>query len=108
MIRPFTAICMVLAAGSGLYLYQQKHKSQVLERQIEDTVKKTIAAQKRVLFLTAEWDLLNDPERLAKLSEQFLKLRTMNPAQFAAIDDLGGRLPAVRTTPVTPDRKSTV
>ena len=26
MIRPFTCICMLLAGGSGLYLYQSKHR----------------------------------------------------------------------------------
>jgi len=106
MIRPFTAICMLLAAGSGLYLYQQKHKSQVLERHIIETVSKTVAAQRRVLILTAEWDLLNDPERLAKLSDQFLKLRTMNPSQFASLDDLATRLPVPRALPVVPDHST--
>jgi len=106
MIRPFTAVCMLLAAGSGLYLYQQKHRTQVLEKQILTTVNATIAAQRRILFLTAEWDLLNDPERLAKLADQFLKLKTMTPGQFASLDDLGSRLPAPRPANWQADRNA--
>lgn len=96
MIRFTTAICMLLAAGSGLYLYQQKHRTQVLDRQIMATVNATILAQKRSHVLSAEWDLANDPERLAKLADQFLHLRTMAPSQFAALGDLSGRLPTAR------------
>ena len=34
MIRPFTCICLLAAASSGLYLYQTKHRAQVLDRDI--------------------------------------------------------------------------
>ena len=38
MIRPVTCVCFLLACGSGLYLYQSKHRVQVLDREIEKTV----------------------------------------------------------------------
>ena len=41
MIRPFTIICMVLAGASGLYLYQTKHRAQMLDREIQRTVRQT-------------------------------------------------------------------
>ena len=34
MIRPFTVLSMLLAGGTGLYLYQAKHSAQMLEREI--------------------------------------------------------------------------
>ena len=34
MIRPITFVSMLLAAGSGLYLYQAKQQARVLDRQI--------------------------------------------------------------------------
>ena len=34
MIRPLTCISVLLACGSGLYLYQTKHHAQVVDRQI--------------------------------------------------------------------------
>ena len=40
MIRPITLLCFVAACGSGLYLYQEKHRVQVLDHHIEQTVKR--------------------------------------------------------------------
>ena len=45
MIRPLTLICMLLACGSGLYLYQTKHRVQMLDREIAQTVQATMAAR---------------------------------------------------------------
>ena len=73
MIRPFTCVCMLLAGASGLYLYQAKHRVQLLDRRIESTVRATQAAQERMGVLKAEWTLLNDPERLAQLASRFLR-----------------------------------
>ncbi len=94
MIRPFTCICMLLAGGSGLYLYQSKHRAQMLDREIARTIKSTDAARERIGAMRAEWALLNEPERLAELSQQHLGLRQLDPKQFVTVADLGGRLPA--------------
>jgi len=94
MIKPFTCVCFLMAAGSGLYLYQTKHRSQMLDREIGRTLKQTEAARDRIGVLRGEWALLNEPERLAELTQQHLTLRTLAPTQFAAMADLGNRLPA--------------
>ena len=93
MIRPFTCVCMVLAAGSGLYLYQTKHRAQLLDREILRTLKQTDTVRERIGVLRAEWALLNEPERLAELARQHLGLQTMAPTQFTTLADLGSRLP---------------
>ncbi len=96
MIRPLTCVCMVLAFGSGLYLYQAKHRVQLLDRDITETMRLTQSAQARTGVLRAEWTLLNDPERLAQLSDRFLSLKTVTPSQFTTMAELDKRLPAVR------------
>jgi hypothetical protein len=96
MIRPFTLICMLLACGSGLYLYQTKHQVQLLDREIAQTVQATTAARDRAGVLRTEWTLLNDLERLRALADQYLQLRPVAPGQFTALADLGSRLPAPR------------
>ena len=93
MIRPFTAICMSAAFASGLFLYQTKHQAQMLDRQIMGVLKQTEAARERIGVMKAEWALLNEPERLAELSQKHLGLRTLAPTQFVAVADLGSRLP---------------
>ena len=94
MIRPFTCLAFLLACGSGLYLYQSKHRVKVLDEQIEQTVQDppTRCASRRRM-LSAEWTLLNDPERLRQLASQFLTLQTVSPNQFTSLADLDSRLP---------------
>jgi len=99
MIRPFTLVCMLMAGGSGLYLYQSKHRAQMLDREIGKTIKQTEQTRERIGMLKAEWALLNEPERLAELSKAHLGLRTLQPTQFVAVADLAARLPA----PIAPN-----
>lgn len=93
MIRPLTCICMLLAGGSGLYLYQSKHRAQMLDREIEQTLKAADTARDRIGVLRGEWALLNEPERLAALSQAHLKLKSLAPSQFVTIAELGALLP---------------
>jgi hypothetical protein len=95
MIRPITCFCFLLACGSGLYLYQAKHRVQLLDRQIEDTVQATDKLREQTRVLHAEWTLLNDPQRLQTLADQFLSLKTVQPGQFTSMADLDSRLPPV-------------
>jgi hypothetical protein len=96
MIRPFTCICMLLAAGSGLYLYQSKHHALMLDRDINKVLNSVDAARQRTGLLRAEYALLNDPSRLSDLSTQLLpKLQTTAPGQFTTMADLDKRLPPV-------------
>jgi hypothetical protein len=64
----------------------------------------TNAARDKIRLLDAEWTLLNDPERLRQLADQFLALKTVTPAQFTTMADLDRRLPPVRPpdAPVEP------
>ena len=94
MIRPLTCICMLLAAGSGLYLYQTKHRAQLLDREIARTYKQIDTTRERIGALKSEWAVLTETERLAELATQHLALKTLDPKQFVAMADLGSRLPA--------------
>jgi hypothetical protein len=95
MIRPFTLICLLLACGSGLYLYSAKHRVQMIDREIEKTVRATDDLREQSRVLHAEWTLQNDPQRLQALADQFLNLKTVTPGQFTSMADLDSRLPAV-------------
>jgi hypothetical protein len=109
MIRPITCLCFLLACGSGLYLYQSKHRVQLLDRQIEDTVHATEKLREQTRVLHAEWTLLNDPQRLQTLADQFLTLKTVQPPQFTSMADLDNRLPAVPPpAPVPPPEPQSV
>lgn len=96
MIRPFTALCVLLAGASGLYLYTEKHRTTVLDQQISRIVQDTQHIRERTAMLRAEWALLNQPDRLQTLATRFLPdLHPMAPEQFVQMASLVRRLPDV-------------
>src|SRR4051812_6200144 len=96
MIRPLTVVSFLMACGSGLYLYQSKHEVQLLDRSIEKTVRETGTLRDQSRLLSAEWSMLNDPERLRQFSDTYLNLKSISPVQFTSLADLDSRLPAPR------------
>ena len=94
MIRPVTCVCFLLACGSGLYVYQSKHRVQLIDREIEKTVHATDALREQTRIAHADWTLLNDPQRLQALADQFLNLKNVAPGQFTSMAELDSRLPA--------------
>jgi hypothetical protein len=102
MIRPITVLTFILACGSGMYLYQAKHRVHLLDQQIDQIVAQTETLRDQSRALHAEWMLLNDPDRLHRLAAQYLaNLQPVAPTQFTDLSDLDGRLPPpVAPTPV--------
>jgi hypothetical protein len=94
MIRPFTCLCLAAACGSGLYLYSEKHRTALLDREISGVIHQTEAARARTGLLRAEWALLNEPGRLQDMADKYLALKPMAPTQFVQLSDLAGHLPA--------------
>ena len=93
MIRPFTCICLMLAAGSGLYLYQVKQRAFALESRLTTTFHDIDVAREKTRMLRADWALMNDPERLQALADQYLALKPMAPSQLMTLDQLAAALP---------------
>jgi hypothetical protein len=94
MIRPTTVLCLIAALGSGLYLYTEKHRTEMLDREIGRVFRATQAAHERTGQLRVEWAGLNEPGRLQELSARYLALSPMAPAQLVQLSDLPQRLPA--------------
>ena len=99
MIKPFTCLCLLAACGAGLYLYSEKHRTTLLDREIGHVIHETEAAQARTGLLRAEWALLNEPGRLEDMAGRYLTLHPMAPTQFVQIADLAGHLPGVMAPP---------
>jgi hypothetical protein len=93
MIRPFTCLCLAAACGSGLYLYSEKHRTAMLDRDISNVIHQTEAARARIGLLRAEWALLNEPGRLQDMADKYLALKPMAPTQFVQLSDLPNHLP---------------
>ncbi|MGH7084531.1 MAG: cell division protein FtsL, partial [Acetobacteraceae bacterium] len=102
MIRPFTFLTAALALGSGFYLYQAKHRTQLLDARISAITGQTAKAESRIAVLRAEWALENAPSRLAELAAHYLLLVPLNPAQAVAMVNLASRLPPPAAPGATP------
>ena len=99
MIRPFTLITMLLAAGSGAYLFAVKHHAQMLDDQIAGISQDSRLDVQRIRVLQAQWALETDPTRLAQLAAQFTNLQPMQPAQLVTLAALQTSLPAAGAKP---------
>ncbi len=96
MIRPFTALCVLLAGASGLYLYSEKHRTTVLDQRISRIVQDTQHIREHTAMLRGEWELLNQPDRLKTLARRYLpELHPMAPVQFVQMAALAQHLPGV-------------
>jgi hypothetical protein len=102
MTRPLTCLTLIAAAGAGLYLYQEKHRAQMIDREINRIVHATEQTRDRTGMMRAEWAALNEPDRLAGLAQQHLALQTMGPGQFVTLADLASRLPPVGAPSLPP------
>ena len=103
MIRPFTFLTMLLAAGSGLYLYQAKQQGRLIDQRIADLDTATATMRQRAEVLRAEYTLLNDPSRLADLVAAHLPdLKPTLPGQWTSMAELDNRLPPVGASTSAP------
>ncbi|HQT63357.1 MAG: hypothetical protein B7Z75_00135 [Acidocella sp. 20-57-95] len=93
MIRPLTLLTMMLAAGSGAYLFAVKHKAQVLDDQLASVAQQTRLDEQRIRVLQAQWALETAPPRLKQLAAQFTDLQPMKPAQLVTLASLETSLP---------------
>jgi hypothetical protein len=93
MIRPFTLITMLLAAGSGAYLFAVKHRAQLLDDQLAAVDSKAQQDSQRITVLQAQWALETDPTRLSALAKQFSPLQPMKPVQLVTLASLRTILP---------------
>ena len=98
MMRPLSLVCMLVAVLSGLYLYRTKYRAQMLDREINQTLKLADDSRARSGMLRADYALLNDPIRLQELVDQYLTLKTTQPTQFTTLADLERRLPPIGIT----------
>ena len=67
---------LTIAVGVALFLL--KYKVQALEHELVAKQERVIRDEGAIRVLQAEWTYLNDPERLRRLSEEYLSFR---PAQ---------------------------
>ncbi|MDP9195802.1 MAG: hypothetical protein M3O22_03390 [Pseudomonadota bacterium] len=84
-----------LAAVSGVVLFHTSYQAQILEDRLATLNRQILAEQESVRVLKAEWSYLNDPDRIERLSQQYLVLQPTAGSQFASLDGIPERLPGL-------------
>lgn len=96
---------IVLVAGTTNFVV--KHTVQGLDDELNGTRRKTVAAQKQIHDLTAEWTYLNQPELLSNLNRRFVGLVPVAPKQIQrTVDDIPLRPVTAPPDPAADDPQS--
>ena len=77
----FGVIWFILVIASGMTNFLVKQNVQGLDDQLSAVRKKTVAEQKAIHELTADWTFLNQPELLADLNNRYVHLAAVSPKQ---------------------------
>ena len=80
------SLLIALLAASGLYVLKDRVRH--LENELRGVQVATAAERSRLNRLRAEWALLNQPGRLARLASGYLKLQPAQPGQIVRITDV--------------------
>lgn len=83
-----TVVWSCVAAAIGVGLFFIKHEVKEQEARLAELNREIQRNQEAIHVLKAEWSYLNDPARLRQLSEKYLGMKPMAPAQVATLDTL--------------------
>ncbi len=82
---------IVVGAACAIVLFQVKHEVTDLEDQLASVEYKIKSDKQSIRILLAEWSYLNRPERLARLSSQYLDLKPLDPSQIITVQNIPKR-----------------
>lgn len=83
-------LVVVMIVGAAL-VYRVKYGAQLETKRIQALEAQIKAEREEIAILKAEWSLLNQPNRLQSLTEQYadiLQLRPLKVEQIASLDDV--------------------
>ena len=94
-MHKFLNACFVLTVlVSAFFLYSLEHSTRGLERQIAKLRGDIFEERESIKVLGAEWSSLTRPDRLQKLAQENLKLKTVTASQFVSEGELAEKIPA--------------
>ncbi len=88
MMRTMTVLWAGLAIACGIGLFLVKHQVQATESDLRQMQHQVRTDRSTIRVLEAEWTYLNNPARLAALSERVLGLVPMRPQQVVTMASL--------------------
>lgn len=95
MIRPTSAILLILAAAAGGALFHVSFEVSALDDRLAALNRDIKSDREAIHVLRAEWSFLNQPERIEELARRHLDLSPVS----------GTQLTGAGTLPVRPERE---
>lgn len=83
-----TIMSALAASVVGIGLFFVKHEVKEQESRLSELNQEIQTNQEAIHVLRAEWSFLNDPSRLKQLSEKYLEMKVMGPAQVTTLQAL--------------------
>jgi len=103
MSRLGGAFWFVLVIVSGVTNFVVKQTVQGLDDQLTSVRRQTVAEQKKIHELTADWTYLNQPELLTDLNNRYVHLVQVSPKQVqTSLDNIPLRQPPAQTLDPAP------
>src|SRR5438552_1875885 len=97
-MRKSTLLWLLLATFCGISLFHTSQKLHDSRAKIITLDRDIAQEQESLRVLQAEWSHLNEPDRLEKLSAQYLKLAPLKGSQFMKVEDIPLRGAAIEMT----------
>ncbi len=88
MIRITTLLWVALLAVAGGTVMNVSYKVRHVERHIAELQRDMRQEQEAIRILGAEWDTLNDPQRIDGLSKRYLSLAPTPVQRVVTLDDI--------------------
>jgi cell division protein FtsL len=93
-MHKFFNACLVLTVLiSAFFLYSLEHATRGYERQVASLKGRIQDERESIKLLNAEWASLTRPDRLQKLAQDHLMLKTVAATQFVTEAELAQRVP---------------
>jgi cell division protein FtsL len=94
-MHKFLNACLVMAVlVSAFFLYSLEHSTRGFERQNSKLKNAIVDERESIKLLGAEWSSLARPDRLQKLAQDNLKLKTVTASQMISEGELAIKVPA--------------
>ena len=93
MLKFINAMLVMTVLLAAFFLYSLEHTTRSYERNIARVEKSIIDEREKIKLLNAEWASLTRPDRLQKLADEQLHLKTIEAQQFVPMAQIGARVP---------------
>ena len=92
MIRIVNLAAIVITLTASYGLYRVKYEATDYSRQVTG-LRESIAVEHDLInVLKAEWNYLNEPQRIQRLADQYLDLKSLDAHQIVTFQELASRI----------------